>query len=227
MEEIDLKELFDFVKSKISLLILITIGVCLLGCVYGLFIQKPMYKSYTTVILGGNESTNTSITQNDITLNKNLVDTYAEIVKSRRVLDQVIDELKLDISYEELSRKISVTAVNNTEIIKISVSDRNGITAKNIANVTASYFANEVTELYNMNNVNILDEAIESEKPYNINVMKQLVIYFMAGFVLAAGILFVIYYFDRTIKSVEQVEQKIKLPILGTVQQYGKGGKRK
>ena len=50
MEEIDLKELFEFLKSKLSLLIIIVIGVCLLGCIYGLFLQKPMYKSYTTVI---------------------------------------------------------------------------------------------------------------------------------------------------------------------------------
>ena len=53
MEEIDLKELFLFVKSKLGLLIIITAGVCLLGCIYGLFIQKPMYESYTTVILSG------------------------------------------------------------------------------------------------------------------------------------------------------------------------------
>lgn len=227
MEEIDLKELFEFVKSKLGLLAIITVSVCLLGCIYGIFIQKPMYQSYTTVILGGNEtSSNSSITQSDITLNKNLVNTYAEIVKSRRVLDQVIDELNLDISYEALNSQVSVTAVNNTEIIKITVNNVDAIKAKNIANVTANYFAEEVIELYNMNNVNILDEAIEAKNPYNVNVIKQVIIYFMIGFVLSAGILFIIFYFDRTIKSVEQVEQKIKLPILGSVQVLDKGGKK-
>ena len=65
MEEIDLKELFEFFKGKLGTLAIVTISVCLIGCVYGLFIQKPMYKSYTTVILGGNESSNTGITQSD------------------------------------------------------------------------------------------------------------------------------------------------------------------
>lgn len=224
MEEIDLKELFTFIKSKIGLLITIVAGVCLLGCIYGLFIQKPMYESYTTVILSSNETT---ITQSDITLNKNLVDTYAEIVKSRRVLNQVIDKLELEEKYEELSQKISVTAVNDTEIIKITVNDRDAIKAKNIANVTADYFTAEVVELYNMNNVDVLDQAIEPEEPYNINIVKQAVIYLAIGFVLAAGVLFIIFYFDRTIKSVEQVEQKVKLPILGGVQELNKGVKRK
>ena len=211
MEEIDLKELFDFIKGKLGTLAIITISVCLLGCVYGLFIQKPMYSA---------------ITQNDININRNLVETYAQIVKSRRVLDQVICELKLDTTYEELNNKIAVTALNNTEIIKITVNDADAKKAMNIANVTASYFTDEIVDLYNMNNVNVLDKAFQSDTPYNINVMKQIIIYFMIGFVLAAGILFVIFYFDRTIKSVEQVEQKIKLPILGSVQELTKGGRK-
>lgn len=228
MEEIDLKELFEFIKKKIGLLITITVVICLLGCIYGLFIQKPMYKSYTTIILGGNETTaSQTITQSDITLNKNLVDTYAEIVKSRRVLEQVIAELDLEETYEELSNKISVSSVNNTEIIKITVSDRNPIEAKNVANVTANFFSKEVVKLYNMNNVNVLDEANETNEPYNINIPKQVIIYFFIGIIIALSILFIIFYFDRTIKSVEQVEQKIKLPILGGVEEYKKGGKRK
>lgn len=228
MEEIDLKELFEFIKKKIGLLITITVVICLLGCIYGLFIQKPMYKSYTTIILGGNETTaSQTITQSDITLNKNLVDTYAEIVKSRRVLEQVIAELDLEETYEELSNKISVSSVNNTEIIKITVSDRNPIEAKNVANVTANFFSKEVVKLYNMNNVNVLDEANEANEPYNINISKQVIIYFFIGIIIALSILFIIFYFDRTIKSVEQVEQKIKLPILGGVEEYKKGGKRK
>ena len=228
MEEIDLKELFEFIKKKIGLLITITVVICLLGCIYGLFIQKPMYKPYTTIILGGNETTTSqTITQSDITLNKNLVDTYAEIVKSRRVLEQVISELDLEETYEELSNKISVSSVNNTEIIKITVADSNPIEAKNVANVTANFFSKEVVKLYNMNNVNVLDEANEANEPYNINIPKQVIIYFFIGIIIALSILFIIFYFDRTIKSVEQVEQKIKLPILGGVEEYKKGGKRK
>lgn len=224
MEEIDLMELFSFIKSKIGMIISITAIVCIIGCIYGLFLQKPMYKSYTTVILNSSEST---ITQSDITLNKNLVDTYTEVVKSRKVLAKVIEELNLDITYENLTEKVSVSALNDTEIIKITVSDLEASKAKDIANVTAKHFTDIIKDLYNMDNVDILDEAIEADSPYNINVLKQAITYFAIGLVLALGIVFLIYYFDRTIKSVEQVEQKIKLPILGSVQEIDKGGKKK
>ena len=223
MEEIDLKELCEFIKNKLGLLIIITVGICLLGCVYGLFLQKPMYKSYSTIILSGSDS---QITQSELSLSKSLVDTYAEIVKSRRVLEQVIEELNLDTTYEKLSNKISVTSVNNTEIIKIIVTDTDPTEAKNIANVTANYFTKEVVDLYKVNNVNVLDEANTTSIPYNINVAKQIIIYLFIGFIIGAGVLFIIFYFDRTIKSAEQVEQKIKLPILGSVEEFNKGGKK-
>lgn len=226
MEEIDLKELFDFIKNKLGIIIIITAAVSILGCIYGLLIQTPMYKSYTTVVLSSSENS-TSITNTDVTLNKNLVDTYAEIVKSRRILDQVIENLDLTVKYETLSSRISVSALNNTEIIKITVDDEEPETAKDIANETAEVFSSEISSLYKMDNVNILDYAIQAEVPYNINVLKQLIIYVLIGLVISLAVVFMIFYFDRTIKSLEQIEQKVKLPILGSVQDISKGGKKK
>lgn len=224
MEEIDLIELLNYFKKKIGLIIIIMSAVGILGCIYTLFIQKPMYNSYTTVILSGNSSS--SITQTDVTLNKNLISTYAEIVKSGRVLNQVIKELNLDISYELLSSEISVTSLNNTEIIKITVNNESPDMAMKIANSTASVFTKEISSLYKMDNVSILDYATINESPYNINILKQLIIYILAGLVISLGTVFMIFYFDRTIKSAEQIEQKIKLPVLGSVQDISKGGKK-
>ncbi len=224
MEEININELLEYFKSKIGLGLVITTVICILCFIYAIVIQKPMYKSNTTVILGGSSET---ITQNDITINKNLVNTYAEIVKSRRVLEQVINELSLDLNYYELNDSITVEPINNTEIIKIIVNCDDSLKSMNIANSTANFFAKEVKKLYNMNNVNVLDSAIKATEPYNINIPKQLCIYLIAGIIIASGIIFIMFYFDRTIKSVEQVEQKIKLPILGSVQEFnGKRGRK-
>ena len=223
MEEININELLAYLKSKIGLFLVITTGVCILCVMYAIFIQKPMYSSNTTVILGGSSET---ITQNDITINKNLVNTYAEIVKSRRVLEQVITELSLDLSYEELNNTVTVQPVNNTEIIKIIVNNDDSTKAMNIANSTANYFTKEVKELYNMNNVSILDSAVEAIEPYNINIPKQICIYLIFGIIAACVIIFIAFYFDRTIKSVEQIEQITKLPILGSIQDFdGKRGR--
>lgn len=218
MEEINLKELFDYFIDKIKYIIIATLVCCLIGGIYTKFLTVPMYKSSTTVILGSNQE-GTGITQSDISINNNLVSTYAEIITSRRVLEQVQKELNESYTYKELASEISVSSINNTQIIKITVEDNNALNAKIIANLVAKVFTVEVPELYNLDNVHILDVAIEEEDPYNINVAKSSIIGGLLGLVLSSGIFFVIYYFDRTAKSVEQVEEVLQMPILGSVEE--------
>ena len=218
MEEINLKELFDYFIDKIKYIIIVTLVCCLIGGIYTKFLTIPMYKSSTTVILGSNQE-GTGITQSDISINNNLVSTYAEIIKSRRVLEQVQKELNESYTYKELASEISVSSINNTQIIKITVEDNNALNAKIIANLVAKVFTVEVPELYNLDNVHILDVAIEEDEPYNINVAKSSIIGGLLGLVLSSGIFFVIYYFDRTAKSVEQVEEVLQMPILGSVEE--------
>lgn len=220
METIDLKEMFSYFKSKISIIILFIAVVGILGCIYGLFIQNPMYRSSTSIVLISETKADSSLTYNDISLNQNLVSTYSEIIKSKRILGQVINNLNLDYSYSNLSSNIEVSSVTGTQIIKISVSDIDSKTAMNIANEIAKVFSKEIPELYNISNVNILDEAEIAQSAYNINFIKQTIIYLLVGTVLGFGVVFIIYYFDRTIKTANQIEDKIKLPVLATVREY-------
>ena len=97
METIDLKDMFSYFKSKISIIILFIVVVGIMGCLYGLFIQKPVYKSSTSIVLISESQTGATLTYNDVSLNQNLVSTYSEIIKSRRVLNQVIDNLSLEL----------------------------------------------------------------------------------------------------------------------------------
>lgn len=220
METIDLKDMFSYFKSKISIILLFITLVGILGCIYGLFIQKPIYKSTTSIVLISENQAGSQLTYNDVSLNQNLVSTYSEIIKSRRVLNQVIDNLSLDYSYSNLSNNIEVSSVTSTQIIKISVSDRNSKTAMKIANEIAEVFSKEIPELYNISNVNILDYAEASSSAYNVNFIKQSIIYLLVGLVLGLGVTFIMYYFDRSIKNTSQVEDKIKLPVLATVREY-------
>ena len=222
METIDIKEMLDYFKGKISTIILITAIVGIIGCVYGLFIQVPVYKSSAKIVLISDSS---EMTNNEISLNKNLVGTYTEIIKSKRVLNQVIDNLDLDYSYSKLYGSIEVSSVTNTEVIIITVTDTDKTLAKDITNEIAEVFEKEIPELYNISNVNILDTAEEAGAPSNISVAKQSILFVMIGLVLGLGLVFVLYYFDRTVKTTEQVETKIGLPVLGTVQDFNKGAK--
>lgn len=220
METIDLKDLFDYYKSKLGVVILFVVLVGILGCLYGLFIQKPMYKSSTSIVLISEAKDNSQLTYNDVSVNQNLVSTYSEIVKSKRVLSQVINNLNLNYTYGALSNNIEVSSVTGTQIIKITVTDENSKTAMKVANEIGKVFAKEIPELYNISNVNILDTAEQPSSAYNVNITKQSAISLLAGLVLGLGVVFVMYYFDRSVKNTSQIEDKLKLPVLATVREY-------
>ena len=220
METIDLKDLFDYYKSKLGVVILFVVLVGILGCLYGLFIQKPMYKSSTSIVLISEAKDNSQLTYNDVSVNQNLVSTYSEIVKSKRVLGQVINNLNLNYTYGALSNNIEVSSVTGTQIIKITVTDENSKTAMKVANEIGKVFAKESPELYNISNVNILDTAEQPSSAYNVKITKQSAIFLLAGLVLGLGVVFVMYYFDRSVKNASQIEDKLKLPVLATVREY-------
>ncbi len=218
MEEINLKELAKFFISKISIVLATTILFFIGGFIYINYILTPMYHSSTTLILvSDNANENSNLIQSDVTLNKNLVTTYSEIVKSRTVLKQVIDKVDLDMSVEELSKKVSVTSVEDTEIIKIEVSNKNNKMAKKITETTAKVFMKEVQNIYNLTNVSIVDKAYLEKQPYNIRPLKQLIISSGIGFVIGTVIIFLIFYFDTSIKSGNDIEEKLGLSVIGNV----------
>lgn len=215
MEEINLRDLLSYFKKHLILFIVVVLFVVSAGTIYSVFILKPEYKSQATVILSSDKSKNT--VQSEINANKNLIDTYTEVVKSHRVLDRVKSEMQIEDTYEQLVKKVTVASLKDTEIISISVVDLNKNHSYSLANKIADTFTDEIGQIYNDKSVNVLDRAVEPQKPYNVDIIKQEAIYAAAGIVLAAAVIFLMFYFDRTIKTTEQIEQLFKLPIYGKV----------
>lgn len=223
MDEIDLKDLEIYFKNNIFRFLIIMLSIFLIGCIYAAYIQKPVYTSKTTLVLVGlSDLEGTSITENDITMNSKLVTTYREIAKSRKVLEKVISELNLDESYETLASAIDVTNVNSTEIIQISVTSSTAAHSKEIADALATTFSLEIQDIYNIKNISVLDSANLPVEPSNINYKKQFSTYLAVGFIIAFLIIFLSFYLDNTVKTVEQVESKLALPILGAIPNRGK-----
>ena len=221
MEEIDLKELLDYFRTKLIWIVIAVVIVIGIGNIYMLLTRVPMYKSNTTIVLVS-ENANETYNQNELQLNKNLVGTYSEIIKSRKVLNQVISNLGLDYNVIELSKNITVEAVTNTELIRISVGDKDAKTAARIANEIANVFTTEIQKIYKLNNVSVVDKAVESIKPYNVNWLKDNVIYIGLGLVLSCGVIFIMFYFDTTIKTSEEIENKLGLTVMGIVPKVGR-----
>ena len=236
MEEIDLKEfVMLFWDRKVSI-ILITIIFMLIGIIYSVGFVTPKYTSSTTLLLATSESANSktnTITTSDITLNSKLVSTYSELVKSKNVTRQVISNLGIDETEDELRNSITVSSVKDTELIKISVTDKNATNAYNIANEIAKVFTQKVSEIYNINNVQVLDQAEISSVPSNINHTKDVIMFTFVGLFVAIVFVLVANMLDTTIKSSEEVEKLCNVPVIASIPLYSfeiatnKGGKRR
>ena len=222
MEELDLKDLFNIFWNKKAQIILITIIFMVLGAIYSYMYVQPDYSSYTSLVLAkSSDETETkttidtdTITTTDLTLNSKLVSTYNELIKSKKVLKKVINNLNLSETEEELKKLITVSAVTNTEVIKISVTNSIPEKAKRIANEIAKVFTAEVAEIYNINNVHVVDEAETSKTPYNINHTKDIAMFALIGLVISIVYVLVLNMLDTTIKGEEDVEKKLDLPVL-------------
>lgn len=227
MEEINIKDLLTYFISKLWFILLIIILVFTLGYVY-LFVYKvPKYKSYTTLVLtrvSQDSSSDSAITTNDLALNQKLVSTYREIIKSKLVLEEVIDKLDLDYDFSELYNMVVVTSVEDTELIKISVSSNSSEEAAEIANTIAKKFTDHIVDIYNIENISVIETAEPASQPYNMDFVKHTIIYLAIALSISLGLLFISYYFDKTIRDEDDIERIIELPILGIVPIH-KGGK--
>lgn len=236
MEELDLKEIFRMLWNSRRFIITITIFFVIIAAVYSYVIQTPKYQSYTTIVLTkaeNTEGTNSSITQTDVTMNQKLVSTYSEIVKSKTVLAQVISNLQIaDLTEDQLRKSVTVSAVEDTEVIKIIVSNQNPEYAAKIANEIGKVFSEKISDMYKINNVYTLYAAEPSSTPYNIKPAKYIAIAIVAGIFISCAIIIVMGLFDTTVKSAEEIEQTLKIPVIAQLELVDetamrKGGRRK
>lgn len=225
MEEINLKEFLQILKKKWHFLLLTSLIFILGVLIYSSYIKVPMYKSYTTLVLTQSQSQeNVTITQNDIVINQKLLYTYSELVKSKRILKQVINNLNLNYKVNELSNYINVTSVDNTEILKIIVTNEDPKLSKDIANNIAEVFSSEVVEIYDINNVSIIDKATTPKDVSNNTIVRDVFIALILGLGMSSIVIFIIYYFDDTVKITETIEEDFSLPVIGKIikQKYDK-----
>lgn len=227
MEELDLKEIFNIFWNKKVQISIITIIFIIIGSIYSFVIVKPDYSSFTTLVLAKTDSsastnsTTGSITQSDLTLNQKLISTYSELVKSKSVLRTVISNLSLtNLTEENLKKSVNVTAVEDTELIKITVKNSNPKDAAVIANEIAKVFTDQVTSIYNISNIHVVDQAEVAEGPYNINHAKDLLLFAFAGIVVASLYVLIANMLDTTIKTAEDVEKNTGLLVLAQIPEY-------
>lgn len=219
--EINLREIFAVVMDKIAIIALIAVLGAAISFTYTKFMVEPTYQSSTQVYVTNTASTTTTeqVNVGDLQSSTYLTKDYRIFVKSRPVLEQVISNLKLKLTTDQLAAKISVEIPTDTRTLTISVVDKDPFTAKNIAD---SVYEAAKTQILNLTGVEIksVDGELGAElptTPIGPNMKLNVLLGFLIGFVLAVAIIIIRFMLDDTIKAQEDVEKYLGISVLGLI----------
>ena len=217
-ETIDLREYFAIIKKRFWIIALLAIISALISGVISFFMLNPVYEAKSTLIVNADKQAETQIVTGDqITVTQKLAVTYGEIIKSRIVLDDVIKNLKLETTYESLSGQITVSPVNDTQIISISVQDTNPQKARDIANEIPKVFEKEAKRITNANDVQVIDKATLPKNPIKPNKVMNVLIAFVLGIMIGLFVVFLIEYLDNKMKTPQDIERHLGLSVIGVI----------
>lgn len=220
-EEIDLLELFSEIAHRWKLVLLVML-ICatLAGAFYMLFVE-PTYQADTQIYI---TNTDSIVSFSDLQLSSALTEDYAKIIKSRTVLKRVIKEMKLDMDFEELGELITVENPDGTHIIQISVVCNDMELSKNIANALMNIGVEQIYQIIGSSEPTIIDYA-EADAVIELmpSVFKYLAIGALAGAVLVCAIIVVMTLMNTSIKTEEDIEKYLHIPVLSAVPFYEEG----
>ena len=201
-KEINLKELFAVIKKRFWVAAVITVLFTLVAGVYSTFSTNLLYQSSSRIIIkaGAEERT-----------------TLQVIMKDPTIMEKVVQELKLERSPEALAGQITVQSIDTSQVVSISVIDSDPTVAASIANTTAKVFKEEIPNIIGFNDVQLLSDAKVVPFPINDNGNRMVMIGFVLGLVAGIGLVFLLESLDDSVKSEEDVEEFLGIPVLGKV----------
>ncbi|MBO8173570.1 MAG: capsular biosynthesis protein [Bacillaceae bacterium] len=218
--EIDLRDIFRIIKKRIWIILVVTLLSSITAAIISYFYITPIYESSTQLLVNKSERNPENIYNlSDINTDLKLVDTYSVIIKSPRIMELVVQDLDLNMNAGQLTQKVRVSPVKNSQVISITVQDPDPQMAATIANGVAQVFKKEIVNIMNVDNVQILNTANVGENPAPVKPKPGLniMIAFVVGIMLSLGIIFLLEFLDNTLHTEQDVECVLNLPVLGSI----------
>ena len=217
-EELNVSSLLEILKKWILLIILFVL-IGLGGAIFYGYSSPIIYESTTTLYV--EPQVNSSIVDYEgILTNSKMIKTYKQIIKSRKITEKVINNLKLDKTYNQLLDMMTVSTVSDTEMLSISVRSEYYQQAPLIANEIASVFIEQMKQDMGIENIVVVDSAIENLNPVEPNMIKLALLGLVAGIMVGCAFAFILESMDNKIKNHDDVKKYLKIKTIGMIPNY-------
>lgn len=220
---LDLTKIWEIIKKNWKLLIIIPLVFLILSALITFFLIKPKYEASTQVLVNEKEK-DSKVAAQEVQGNIQLVNTYAEIIKSPRVLDEVAKKNK-GYSAEKLTNMINVNTEADSQILNVGVKTKNKNESEKIANDVAKVFSKDVPDIMSVDNVSILSKANGTSEKVSPRTTMNLLMGLILGMIIAIIIATLKEIFDKRIRTEEDVEKELGIPVLGSIQKVKQGDK--
>lgn len=217
-ETISLQELFSILRKSFWRILALTIVAAVISFAVSSFLVDPTYQAGTQILVTPKKQENEVIDASQVQSSVTLVNTYRVIIKSPAILEKVQKEVpNAPTNLTTLNNMITVESEQNSQVINVSVQSTDAALASNIANSIANVFSEDIPELMNVDNVKVLSVSGIPTTPVSPNILLNTAIAAVVGFLLGVGLAFLREVLDRRIRTEEQVQQILDLPVLGSI----------
>lgn len=215
---LNLKDLLHLLKKRTKFILAVTMGATVISAGLTFSLIKPTYEAKTTIVIGKADEANdkSQYNYNDIMMFQKLVKTYSEIGKSRIVAESASAKLE-DVSPEQIQKVLKVTPQPDTQIVELKVESTNPEKAYLMMNAVSSSFIQESKRIYPSGNIQVMDGAQIPQKPIKPNRALNIFAAFAIGLIASIGLSFALEYMDSTIKTEDDIDKYLGLPVVGIV----------
>lgn len=219
MEEqvISLSEIFEALKKRWIMIVAITLAATLISGLVSFFVIDPVYEASTKLFIGKEESDDTAYNSSDINMYQQLLQTYAQAIKTKDLASRAIDSLSYDLEPSTVISNLTVNPITSTQILEIKYKSKDPQEAKDVLKNVADEFIVTAKELVPNGNVRVIEEVELPESPVSPNKTMNIAIAFLLGLMVSVGLVFLLEYLDNTYKNKEQLEKELDIPVLGTI----------
>lgn len=215
---LDIQDIFNVLKRKRKLIVIITLLCGILSAIFNFFIISPTYEVKASVVIGKavEEKSENKNNYNDVMMYQKLVKTYAQIANSRTLAENVVAKTG-KLKPEELQNKLNVTPQQDTQILDLKIQDKDGEFAYKVLNTVCDEFIAQSKKIYPTNTIESLDKPVIPEKPIKPRKLLNIVIALFMGFLISAGAAFIQAYMDKTIKTENDIDKYLELPVIAVI----------
>lgn len=216
-ENINIQDIIDALKARWQLIVTMTLLATILSTVVSFFLIKPKYEASTKLFIGKEESNKESYNNNDVQMYQKLLKTYSDVIMTKDLVGNAIDDGGINIKADEALANLTVTPKTDTQILSISYKSTDRQQAKDIVQAVTDEFVEVSTDLISNANVKVVESVTLPESPVSPNKKLNIAIAFVLGAMLGVGIALLLEFMDNTFKDKDQVENILGVPVIGNI----------